>query len=78
MDPGTNVVVKSTSEIVHVTLAYAAIAAAISSVNEWRDLAGGAAYSRQLAAADASSVHTVVENQLGIGAKLQLDFGHKL
>ena len=35
-------------------------------------------YNRQLAAADALSVHTVVDNCLGIPVQLQLDFGdHK-
>lgn len=65
----------------HVTLAYAAVTAAVTSVNEWRDLASGAggdAYRRQLAAADAASVHTIIDNRLGIGARLQLDFGQKL
>lgn len=81
VEPGTHVSVKSTSEIVHITLAYAAVIAAVRSLNEWRDLvsgAGSATYRRQLAAADAASVHTLIHNQLGIAAKLQLDFGNRL
>ena len=81
VDPGTHVSVKSTSEIVHVTLAYAAATNALTSLLEWRDLASGAAgstYKRQLAAADSSSVHTVVDNRLGVDAQLQLDFGDNL
>ena len=81
VDPGTHVSVKSTSEIVHVTMAYAAATNALTSLMEWRDLASGAAgstYKRQLAAADSSSVHTTVDNRLGVDAKLQLDFGDKL
>ncbi len=81
VEPGTHVSVKSTSEIVHVTLAYAAATNALTSLLEWRDLASGAAgstYKRQLAAADSSSVHTVVDNRLGVDAQLQLDFGDSL
>ena len=81
VEPGTHISVKSTSEIVHVTVAYAAVTAGISSVNEWRDLASGAGvatFRRQLAAADALSVHTIVDNQLGLGAVLELDFGDRL
>ena len=81
VDPGTHVTVKSTSEVVHVTLAYAAATTALTSFLEWKDLASGAggdAYKRQLAAADASSVHTVVDNRLGVAAQMQLDFGDRL
>lgn len=81
VDPGTHVSIKSTSEIVHVTLAYAAATNALTSLMEWRELASGAAgstYKRQLAAADSSSVHTLVDNRLGINAQLQLDFGDRL
>ena len=81
VDPGTHVSVKSTSEIVHVTLSYAAATHALTSLLEWRDLAsgsGGSTYKRQLAAADSSSVHTLVRNRLGVAAKLQLDFGNRL
>ena len=63
------------------TVAYAAATHALTSLMEWRDLASGAAgntYKRQLAAADSSSVHTVVDNKLGVDAQLQLDFGEKL
>lgn len=81
VDPGTHISVKSTSEIVHVTLSYAAATHALTSLLEWRDLASGVAgstYKRQLAAADSSSVHTLVRNRLGVPAKLQLDFGHRM
>lgn len=33
------------------------------------------AYRRQLAAADSSSAYTVVHNQLGVEAHLELDYG---
>ena len=33
------------------------------------------AYRRQLAAADSSSAYTVVQNQLGVEAHLELDYG---
>lgn len=76
VEPGTHISVKSTSEIVHVTLAYAAATSCLTSIAEWRDLAaGGAAYRRQLAAADAAAVHTQVHNRLGVDAQVQLDFG---
>ena len=81
VDPGTHINVKSTSEVVHVTLAYAAATTTVGALLEWKDLssgAGGEAYKRQLAAADASSVHTVVDNRLGVKAQLQLDFGDRL
>ena len=81
VEPGTHVTVKSTSEVVHVTLAYAAATTALTSFLEWKDLASGAggdAYKRQLAAADASSVHTLVDNRLGVPAQMQLDFGDRL
>ena len=73
--------VKSTSEVVHITCAYAAATNALTSLLEWRDLASGAVsstYKRQLAAADSSSVHTIVDNRLGMGAQLQLDFGDRM
>lgn len=63
------------------TLAYAAATSAVNSLLEWRDLISGAAgnaYKRQLAAADSSSVHTIVDNKLGMTAKLQLDFGDRV
>lgn len=81
VDPGTHVSVKSTSEVVHITCAYAAATHALTSLLEWRDLASGSAgstYKRQLAAADSASVHTVVDNRLGLDAQLQLDFGDRL
>lgn len=81
VEPGTHLSISSTSDIVHVTLAYAAVTTALTSLLEWRELvsgAGGNAYTRQLAAADSSSVHTVVDNKLGVGAQLQLDFGDRV
>ena len=78
VEPGTHISVKSTSECVHVTFAYAAVTMGVSALLEWRDLVqggGGEAYKRQLAAADAASVHTLVVNRLAVPAELHLDFG---
>ena len=35
-------------------------------------------FKRQLAAADASRLHTVVENKLGVAARMELDFGDRM
>ncbi|KAK9819963.1 hypothetical protein WJX72_004515 [[Myrmecia] bisecta] len=81
ISPGTHITMKSTSETVYITLAYAAINSCLGAVVEWRALhgpQGGEAYKRQLAAADASAVHTLVENKLGVPAELELDFGDHL
>ncbi|KAK9908805.1 hypothetical protein WJX75_003140 [Coccomyxa subellipsoidea] len=76
--PGANVSVKSTSELMRITLAYAAVQSVFRALRQWRELhASGSdeAYKRQLAAADAASVHTHVLNTLGVAAEMQLDFG---
>lgn len=76
--PGAHLRLKSTSEMLRLTVAYAAVGSFLRALLEWRDLhaAGtGDAYKRQLAAADASSLHTLVDNVLGVSAQLQLDFG---
>ncbi|KAL0043259.1 hypothetical protein WJX82_006661 [Trebouxia sp. C0006] len=47
-------------------------------IQEWRDLRGAQGdetFKRQLAAADASRLHTVVDNKLGVAARMELDFG---
>lgn len=69
---------KSTSETMRVTLAYVAVQSIFRALRQWRDLrtAGSdEAYKRQLAAADAASVHTRMLNALGVSAEMQLDFG---
>ena len=38
-------------------------------------LQGDETFKRQLAAADASRLHTVVDNKLGVAAHMELDFG---
>ena len=38
-------------------------------------LQGDETFKRQLAAADASRLHTVVVNKLGVPARMELDFG---
>ena len=76
--PGANVSVKSTSDLMRITLAYAAVQSVFRALRQWRELhASGSdeAYKRQLAAADAASVHTHVLNTLGVAAEMQLDFG---
>lgn len=72
---------KSTSETVYMTLAYAAINACAGAYLEWRDLhASGEQdnYKRQLAAADSSSIHSRVDNQLGVDVELALDFDSRV
>jgi hypothetical protein len=79
--PGLHLGVKSTSERARLTLAYAAAAGALRALRQWRDLTAAAAagaYRRQLAAADAASVHSRVTNALGVPAQLQLDFGDRV
>jgi len=79
--PGLHLGVKSTSERARLTLAYAAAAGALRALRQWRDLTAAAAagaYRRQLAAADAASVHSRVINALGVPAQLQLDFGDRV
>ncbi|KAK9815130.1 hypothetical protein WJX73_008307 [Symbiochloris irregularis] len=76
--PGAHLHLKSTSEMMRLTVAYAAVGNFLRALLEWRDLhaaGAGDAYRRQLAAADASSLHTLVDNALGVPAQLQLDFG---
>ena len=41
-------------------------------------LQGDEIFKRQLAAADASRLHTVVDNRLGVAALMELDFGENL
>lgn len=36
---------------------------------------GDETFKRQLAAADTSRLHTLVENKLGVAAHMELDFG---
>ena len=79
--PGAHVHLKSTSEMLRLTVAYAAAGSFLRALLEWRDLraaGAGDAYKRQLAAADASSLHTLVDNLLGVPAQLQLDFGDRM
>ena len=79
--PGAHIHLKSTSEMLRLTVAYAAAASVVRALVEWRDLhaaGAGNTYKRQLAAADASSLHTLVDNLLGVPAQLQLDFGDHL
>jgi hypothetical protein len=76
--PGAHLSIKSTSETLRVTLAYAAVQSVFRALRQWRELhATGSdeAYKRQLAAADAASVHALVLNTLGVNAEMQLDFG---
>lgn len=64
-----------------VTVAYAAVQSAFRALRQWRELhASGSdeAYKRQLAAADAASIHTHVLNTLGVPAEMQLDFGSRV
>ncbi|DBB13386.1 TPA: hypothetical protein ACH3X3_005119 [Trebouxia sp. C0006] len=78
VQPGTHLTVKSTSEALHLTLAYAAVSSVVAAIQEWRDLRGAQGdetFKRQLAAADASRLHTVVDNKLGVAARMELDFG---
>ena len=81
VQPGMHLTFKSTSEAVYVTLAYAAINACAGAFLEWRDLhASGEQenYKRQLAAADSSSIHSRVDNQLGVDVELALDFNSRV
>ncbi len=41
-------------------------------------LQGDETFKRQLAAADASRLHTVVDNKLGVVARMELDFGDNM
>ena len=79
VEPGAHISIKSTSELMRVTLAYAAAQSMFRALRQWRDLhtvGADEAYRRQLAAADAASVHTHVTNTLGVAAEMQLDFGN--
>ena len=81
VDPGAHISIKSTSELMRVTLAYAAAQSMFRALRQWRDLhavGSDEAYRRQLAAADAASVHTHVTNALGVAAEMQLDFGNNV
>ena len=40
VQPGTHLTVKSTSEALHLTLAYAAVSSVVAAIQEWRDLRG--------------------------------------
>ncbi len=42
------------------------------------DLQGDETFKRQLTAADASRLHTVVDNKLGVPARMELDFGEHM
>lgn len=124
LEPGTSVVLKSTTKPLHLTVAYAALHSVMNAYLEWKVrrplIAGGAlvlhvrdvlsvasapfppvfplpcvmsslptfgyssqdiyrgdreAYRRQLAAAESSSISTVVHNLLGVPAQLELNFG---
>ncbi|KAL3132004.1 hypothetical protein ABBQ32_14227 [Trebouxia sp. C0010 RCD-2024] len=78
VQPGTHVTVKNTSEVLHLTLAYSAASSVVAAIAEWRDLRGAQGdetFKRQLAAADTSRLHTLVENKLGVAAHMELDFG---
>ncbi|KAK9834254.1 hypothetical protein WJX81_000411 [Elliptochloris bilobata] len=80
--PGLHISVKSTSDRARLTLAYSAAAAALRALRQWGDLnaaaGAGGAWRRQLAAADAASVHSRLTNALGVPAQLQLDFGDRV
>lgn len=39
---------------------------------------GDETFKRQLAAADACQLHTVVDNKLGVPARMELDFGDRM
>ena len=81
VEPGAHISIKSTSELMRVTLAYAAAQSMFRALRQWRDLhtvGADEAYRRQLAAADAASVHTHVTNTLGVAAEMQLDFGDRV
>src|SRR5947209_5424306 len=43
VNPGTNVTIKSTSDTLHLTLAYAAASSFVAALQEWRDLHGARA-----------------------------------
>ena len=81
VEPGAHISIKSTSELMRVTLAYAAAQSMFRALRQWRDLhtvGADEAYRRQLAAADTASVHTHVTNTLGVAAEMQLDFGDRV
>lgn len=40
VQPGSHISVKSTSEAVHLTLAYAAVSSFVAAIQEWQDLRG--------------------------------------
>ena len=40
MQPGTHLTVQSSSEALHLTLAYAAVSSVVAAIQEWRDLRG--------------------------------------
>jgi hypothetical protein len=48
------------------------------SVRVYNVLQGDETFKRQLAAADASRLHTVVDNRLGVAARMELDFGDNM
>ena len=39
---------------------------------------GDETFKRQLAAADVSRLHTLVNNKLGVPARMELDFGNRM
>jgi len=49
-----------------------------TSVKAYNVLQGDETFKRQLAAADASRLHTVVDNRLGVAARMELDFGDNM
>ncbi len=55
-----------------------AVAQGWESVEAYNTLQGDGTFKRQLAAADASRLHTVADNKLGVAASMELDFGDNM
>lgn len=86
IEPGTHVTIKSSTELVHTTLAFSTAAALLAAYSDWQQLrqlgqegaaatADATAQRQLLAAADGGTMRVVVDNRLGVSAAMELDYG---
>ncbi|KAL4447306.1 hypothetical protein ABPG77_007339, partial [Micractinium sp. CCAP 211/92] len=81
IEPGVAVSIKSSNDCVYTTLAFSAVHSMLMAYADWQQLhgsGGGRAMRALLAAGEASAMHVVVDNRLGVESAMELDYGDRL
>ncbi|KAL4443584.1 hypothetical protein ABPG75_011321 [Micractinium tetrahymenae] len=86
IEPGVAVSIKSSNDCVYTTLAFSALHSMLMAYADWQQLHGGGggppgsgrAMRALLAAGEATAMHVLVDNRLGVESAMELDYGDRL